>query len=187
MHYCCLIITKEFPSDDVIENVLKPFNDEDYYVEPEDTRVRPAFLWDWYSVGGRYGGSIKLRADLDDEKYKWRYFVNEPRNGRLFRSTLLDKLENRSKNRWNAAYSENYYLDYMGFNDHFLYVDAALADDIQNISEMNCWCFVDQNGNAFARDYYTGELETNKEFDTQLSRVKENCSGCYICVVDLHD
>ena len=188
MHYCCLVITKEFPTDEVLEKVLRPFNEEDFYDNPEGERVRPAFLWDWYCVGGRYGGRIKLRKDLDDEKYEWRYISKEPRNGRLFRSALLDTLQHYRKSTWDIAYGENYAFDYMGFEDGFLYVDAALADDIQNISEMGCYCFVDQNGNAFARDYYNGgSWIDNTEFDTQLSNAKANCSGCYICVVDIHD
>lgn len=188
MHSCCLVITKEFPSDDVIRKVLEPFYEDNYYEKPEDERVRPAFLWDYYRVGGRYGGSIKLKIDLDDEKYSWRYLIREPRNGRLFRSALLDALESYHKRNSSFGYYENDHFGYMGENDLFLYVDAALADDIQNISEMNCYCFVDQNGNAFARDYYKGEeWVSNTEFDEQLSNAKGNCSGCYICVVDLHD
>lgn len=187
MHYCCLIFTKEFPTDEVLEKVLKPFNSEDFYDQPEEQRVRPAFTWDWYVVGGRYGGEIKLKVDRDDKKYKWSYIIDEPRNGRLFRSALLDTLAHYRRRTWDIAYRENYDFDYMGFADGFLYVDAALADDIQNISEMGCHCFVDQNGNAFARAYYNEEWETNQEFDTQLSNAKANCSGCYICVVDLHD
>ena len=175
-------------TDEVIEKVLAPFNDEKFYGKPEGERVRPAFTWDWYSLGGRYGGLIKLRVDMYDEKYEWRYIGREPRNGRLFRSALLDTINNRYNSRWDAAYYENYHLDYMGFRDAFLYVDAALADDIQNISDMSCYCFVDQNGNAFARDYFNEEgFVTNEDFDTQLSNAKENSSGCYICVVDLHD
>lgn len=186
MHSCCLLFTKDFPSDGVIQKVLEPFFEDDFYAKPKDDRVRPAFLWDWYKVGGRYGGCIKLKMDLDDEKYRWRYLIREPRNGRLFRSAILDTLERSHKSGF--GYYENDFFGYMGENDLFLYVDAALADDIQNISEMDCYCFIDQNGNAFARSYYTEEeWVDNLEFDKQLSNAKENCSGCYICVVDLHD
>lgn len=188
MHYCCVVITKDFPNDDVIEKVLRPFNSEDLYEKPEDNRVYPPFTWDWYEVGGRYGGYIKLKIDKDDEKYKWRYIINEPRNGRLFRSALLDALAHYRKRTWDIAYRESYDFDYMGFSDGFLYVDAALADDIQNISELDCYCFIDQNGNAFSRESYTGETwAKNEEFDKQFSSAKGNSSGCYICVVDLHD
>lgn len=31
MHYCCVVLTKEFPSDEVIDAALKPFNSEAYY------------------------------------------------------------------------------------------------------------------------------------------------------------
>ena len=43
-------------------------------------------------------------------------------------------------------------------------------------------------GNAFSRESYTGETwAKNEEFDKQFSSAKGNSSGCYICVVDLHD
>lgn len=27
MHVCCLVITNEFPTDEILENVLKPFRE----------------------------------------------------------------------------------------------------------------------------------------------------------------
>ena len=53
MHYCCMVFTKEFPTQAVLEKVLKPFDSEDVYDQPEETRVHPAFTWDWWQVGGR--------------------------------------------------------------------------------------------------------------------------------------
>ena len=183
MHYCCLVITKEFPTDEILEKVLAPFNEYTLEEEPNQT----AFGWDWYSVGGRYGGRIKLKVAENDEKYRWGCFEREPRNGRLFRSALLDEL-GRGKSSSDRAYSELYVFKYMGFRDGIVLVDAALSDDIQNLSEMECYCFIDQYGNAFACEYYTGaEWVENNEFYAQLANAKENSSGCYICVVDLHD
>lgn len=31
MHYCSIIITKEFPTNDVLEEILSPYNEDDYY------------------------------------------------------------------------------------------------------------------------------------------------------------
>lgn len=62
MHYCCMVFTKEFPSQAVLEKVLKPFNSEEVYGQPEENIVYPAFTWDWWRVGGRYEGKLKLKV-----------------------------------------------------------------------------------------------------------------------------
>ena len=88
MHYCCVIFSKEFPSDAVISKMLSPFCEDD------ETRSceYPAFLWDWYGLGGRYNGKLKLSIEKNSDKYEWNYFIDKPRAGRLFRSYLLEKL-----------------------------------------------------------------------------------------------
>ena len=184
MHYCCLVITKEFPTDDILESVLRPFNSEDFYSSKTSSTL-PEFTWDWYSVGGRYAGAIQICVREHDPKYRWEFIERTPRNGRLFRASILDDLSNQGRDLW---YYEGHYFGYTGMNDGVLYVDAAMSDDINNLSELGCYCFVDQDGRAFSREYFTGEeLIVNQDFESQLSNAKANSSGCYICVVDLHD
>lgn len=60
MHYCCLVITREFPSDQVLGKALEPYNEDLFYENKYDGRAYPEFMWDWWKVGGRYTGQFKV-------------------------------------------------------------------------------------------------------------------------------
>ena len=188
MHYCCMVFTKEFPTQTVLEKVLKPFNSEDVYGKPEETIVYPAFTWDWWKVGGRYGGKLKLKVEESDEKYRWNYYEGNPRNGRLFRSSLLDKMKELAKNVPFSFFCEEEWFGTMGSMDGFIRVDGAFCADIINLQEESCYCSVDCNGNGFSRESWDGHnWNKNDDFDRQLKKIKAECSDCYVCIVDLHD
>ena len=179
MHYCCLVITKEFPTDTVLEKALKPFN-------KETAENYPAFTWDWYQVGGRYNGSLKLKIDDTDEKYRWNFYTKPYRNGRLFRSYLLTKMEEFSKGSF--MYSEEDYFRSMGSRENFLFIDGGYIPDLLNFESVECFCYLDKDGNAYSRERWTGDnFEKNDKFDEQLKAVKDNSKDCYACIVDLHD
>lgn len=182
MHYCCLLITKEFPTDDIIEKALKPFDEEE---NEWDIGNYPPFSWDWHQVGGRYNGSFKLRIDENDEKYSWGFYSNPRRNGRLFRSYLLTQMEKFSKGSF--LYSEEDFFRSMGAREKFLFVDAGYIPDLLNFDDVECFCCLDKNGKAYSRSRWTGEkFEENKEFESQLKEIKNNSKECYACIVDLH-
>ena len=82
MHYCCLLITKEFPTEEVIHDALAPFNEDDVLEQPEESRIYPAFTWDWWQVGGIYSGQFKLKVNENDEKYRWEYYDHTQGSGR---------------------------------------------------------------------------------------------------------
>ena len=188
MHYCCMVFTKEFPTQSVLEKVLKPFNSSDVYDQPEETRVYPAFTWDWWQVGGRYEGAFKLKIEENSEKYKWNYYEREPRNGRLFRSALLDKMKEWAKNVPFSFFREEEWFGTMGSRDGFIRVDGAFCADIINLQEESCYCMVDCNGNGFSRESWDGNnWNKNDDFDNQLEKIKAECSDCYVCIVDLHN
>ena len=188
MHYCCMVFTKEFPTQSVLEKVLKPFNSEDVYEQPEETRVYPAFTWDWWQVGGRYNGRLKLKVEENSEKYRWNYYEREPRNGRLFRSALLDKMGEWAKTAPLSFFREEEWFGTMGSQDGFIRVDGAFCADIINLQEKSCYCAVDCNGNGFSRESWDGNnWNKNDDFDSQLEKIKSECSDCCVCIVDLHD
>lgn len=58
MHYCTLLITKEFPTDEAISDIMRPYYEELVEYDDNGNRIgeRPVFLWDWYKIGGRYNG-----------------------------------------------------------------------------------------------------------------------------------
>lgn len=187
MHYCCVIFSKEFPSDTVISKMLIPF------CEYDETRSceYPAFLWDGYRLGGRYNGKLKLSTKKDSDKYEWDYCINNPRAGRLFRSYLLEELiVNNVKHKfYSFAGREETFFPSLGFIDGFLYVDGAKISDIINIDElMECYCFIDVDGNGYAREHWDGEHFTkNGNFDELIKSAIKNSQDYYACVVDLHD
>lgn len=187
MHYCSIIITKEFPTDNVLEEILRPYNEDDYYSQDE-RQAPPTFMWDWWQVGGRYTGQIKLTIDKDDEEYQWCYMAKEPRAGRLFRSSTLEHFQFLS-NKNNSFYFEEDYFPSMGYRDGFLYVDGGRVKDIQNLEELGCFNFIDKDGRAFTRSYYDGQgnFIDNADFDKQFMNALKNSQDCYICVVDIHD
>lgn len=188
-HYCCLILTKEFPTDEVLENVLAPYNANRFYEQPEESRVYPCFLWDYWQVGGRYAGAFKLSTE-NREKYDFDYYVQNPRCGRLFRSYLLEKMKYFAE-KWrkpNFMYREEDFFSSMGFYDGYLYVDGAEICDIKNFSDVDSYIFIDQNGTASARSSWDGhKWNDNAAFLEEYRQAKDNSLGCYACVVDIHD
>ena len=182
MHSCCLLITKEFPTKDVISKIMSKYDENDFYEkeEPDETK-RPLFMWDYYLIGGRYNGLLKLKIDIEDEKYLWKYFSRVPRNGRLFWSYLLSACVKH-------PYSEDDYLGSMGFNDNFLYVDGAFVKDIINFDSLECYCCIDKNGMAISCSSWNGDnFIKDYDFETKLKKVKEESTDCFATILDLHD
>jgi len=187
MHYCTIVITKEFPTDDVLSKALAPFNEEEYYAS-EGTIPRPIFTWDYWIIGGRYSGSIKLTVDKNNEEYEWPYMANKSRAGRLFRSSMLEMIEHLMKQSRYSYYNEEEFFGNMGFDDGFLYVDACKIKDIKNLDKLTCYSFIDKTGKGFTRSYFDGEeFIDNSNFDEQFKEALQNSQDCYACIVDLHD
>ena len=185
MHYCIAVITKTFPTDSLLNTIMSPYNEEDFYEKDEHENLPyPTFMWDWWQIGGRYAGEIKLKINEDDSEYNWGFYVKESRAGKLFRSFLLEKMQKANI----KFYSEEDYFTSMGYRDGFLYVDGAKIKDIQNIEELNCFSFIDKNGNAFTRSYYNrGEFIKNFNFDEQFQNALKDSQDCYIIFLDIHD
>ncbi len=186
MHYCCLIVTKEYPTDDVLNKVLQPFNDDVVY--EKENKEHPSFTWDWWQVGGRYSGMLKLSVLGNEDKYKWSFFAKTPRFKELFRSQLLDDVNKLAKSSNYPFFEEEFYFFPMGFRDGYIRVDGGCTDDITNLENVECYCCVDDNGVGYARESWNGkEFITHEDFDKKLEEIKKNAKGKYVCIVDLHD
>ena len=194
MHYCVFVYTKEFPSDNVIEKVLKPYRYKDGGYE--DGEKRPLFTWDWWQVGGRYGGKFKL--DITDsarkEKYKILEYTRCRRSGTIFRSAYLEKttygiLEVCEHSR--DKLDEEYAIQYCGMRDGYIYVDGAWANDIKNLMDEadNCWAVIDTDGAAIAREHWNGtEWKDDDQFaDKAMAIATKNKADTFVTVVDIHD
>lgn len=191
MHYACLVITKSFPNDEELERVLRPFNDEDYYSRPEDDKTpRPPILWDWWEIGGRYAGKFKLEIRKDDKEYRWEYYANEPREGRLFRSYAFYKMKALIDQKKIWMLTEEKFYPLMGLRDGFLYVDGARIRDIKNLKDLSCYCFIDADGNGYARESYNKDTGWSDvpDFEEKLEKMIEEVNkDWFVCIVDLHD
>lgn len=191
MHYCCEIVTKEFPTNQVITEILLPFDWESQ--NAYDEKNQPAFTYDWWQIGGRYSGKLKLRVDKEDEKYNWEYYATVPRAGRLFRSKLLETIDSLvNKNSvWEIemarlSHEEDLYNE-LGYRDGYIRVDGAPIKDLIDFEKdcTKCWCLVDVDGKAYARVHY----EDDPEFEQTVQNIfaNGNRDDCYVVIVDLHD
>lgn len=72
-----------------------------------------------------------------------------------------------------------------------MHVDGALIRDLTNFDDIatNCFCAVEPDGTAHAREVYDGkDFITDENFDSTLKRIAEKYRGdCYLTVLDLHD
>lgn len=188
MHYSCFVFTKEFPTDDILYKVLAPFNEEDFYDNEEKTRIYPEFLWDWFKVGGRYSGLLKLSVRKNKDKYDWGFYFKGGRNGKLFRSQLIDTINKFKQNNpegW-MFHEEDVYGE-LGYRDGYIRVDGCPVIDILNRKKLSCYCFVDKNGNAYSCEKWNGEnYEKHEDFDEVLTKTINDSLDCYLTVVDIH-
>lgn len=187
MHFCFLVVTEEFPTDDVLEEALAPFNEESYYEKKTEQpeAEEPAFLWDWWTLGGRYAGLLRLDISGDNfEKYELKYMVDNPRNGRLFRSVLLE--DDKRKVTDYSARGEHFKLCYMGFRDRLLYVDAASISDLKMYPD--AYGLLLPDGTVMQRyRYEDGQFVTDNNYDEKAHEALNANRDCWVSVVDIHD
>ena len=195
MHYAIVIVTEEFPTDEVLEKVLEPYEDEVFYgqfgedEDIPDTAERPVFTWDWWQVGGRYCGRIKLKIDYEDEEYEWKFYTKKPRAGRLFRSMMLEKIDKLKASKF--FYAEDEIRPYLGSIDGYIRVDGCKAKDaidlVDNVVE-NSWGFIGKDGKAYGNEYWNGKkYEKNEQYEKEVREAMKGISDEYVCYVDIHD
>lgn len=185
MHYCLALFTKELPSKSEIDRIMRKYNNEEVYKDEENI-VYPQFTYDWYEIGGRYSGQIKLRVDENNEEYRWRYYERDGRNGRLFWSYLLNNMEEFSKKSF--MYSEEDYFASMGYRDGHILVDGAKISDILNMDEIDCFTFIDGDENAYSREWWNGsDFVKNNDFEERFKAEIEKSKDMFLTIIDYHD
>lgn len=135
MHFCVCVIHEDGKS---IEDVMRPF-DENLKVEKcvedgEEYWYNPNGKWDWYQVGGRWAGALKLKDSITrtDDMY------GEP-------SLLLDK----TQDPYNHISGQRY-------------VDSALIDDIDMSLDMRAWNEALEDWDEAMKGGTVGFFETDK-------------------------
>ena len=194
MHYCIAIITEQFPTDDVLEKVLAPFNSESLYEnckEDEDPAEYPQFTWDWWQVGGRYDGLLKLKIDREDEEYRWDFYAKEPRAGRLYRSKLCENHLNKTDSYGFRYIREEDYYHYMGMRAGYIRVDGCKVKDVIDFADTisnHGWGFIGRDGTAYSREHWDGKnFVKDEQYEEKVKSAIANVEDCYVCYVDIHD
>lgn len=179
MYYCLMLFTKDCPTEDYISKLMAPYNWEN----SQDNKSFPQFTWDWYEIGGRYNGQIKLKVDENSEKYKWKYIDGQGRNGRLFWSYLLSNMKRSVR-----FFREESFYNSIGFRDGYLYVDGAPVKDILNFDELGCYTFMTEDGEAYSKEWWDGEtIIENKDFKDRLKSQKEKSQDLFVTIIGYHD
>lgn len=191
MHYCVHLLTKELPTEDQIADILQPYNSEAIYENvTDDTQVNdikyPTFTWDWYEIGGRYKSRIKLKVDIDDKTYNWKWRERNPRNGRLFLSGTLSILQEHITPSF--IYHEEDWFSTLGYFDGYIRVDGAKQKDILNLKDLGCYACILPDGSAIARSSWNGKHFIDDEhFDEKYIEALENNMDGFITILDIHN
>lgn len=193
MHYCIYLFTKDLPSNEQIQKIMDP------YSEYNPNQVDSDIGCDSWIVGGRYGGMLKLRCSEEDETYKWCFYVDTPRAGRLFRCEFFENLLRIYRDRGlptSVFYSfngiEDDFLMHGGMRDGYIYVDGCKISDLYNSEELidHGYGFIDDTfGKQSTRSHWdrkTRSFINNQEYENELKAAFERNKDGYITILDLH-
>lgn len=171
MHYKGHLITDKLPTGDAIRKILKKYSE----YEPGIKK----FEYDWYVVGGRYGGRIKIK--FNPEENEDNYCLFKHRNNKYFISSLINKLDNNT-----LSYDELDILKYMGLNDNILYVDGGYYKDMIDFELDNCYVIITED-EAIPRQIWNGEdwIDNDATFIKKVSEI--SLENKFITVIDFHD
>lgn len=196
MHYRIHLFTKELLTEDQIQDIMAPYYDDAVYGNSDDESettendekdiIYPAIMLDYFVIGGRYCGQLKLKMDTEsDNEYNWQFYEKVPREGRLFHSSLLKKIREEFKNPWDKREEEWY--GYMGDGSYIL-VDGAKICDILNIDELSCYAFVDIDGQAYSCESWNGsDFEKHPDFENLYKQKLNEYKDYFLTVLDIHD
>jgi hypothetical protein len=169
------------------------------YSEYNPDQVDSDISWDSWIVGGRYGGLLKLRCSGADEKYKWNYYIDTPRGGRLFRCEFLEILLRTFRDRKapiTGFYSfngiEDDFFIHSGMRDGYIYVDGCKISDLYNYEDVidRVYGFSDDMfGKQSTRDHWDREIHfvDNQEYENELKAAFERNKYGYLTILDLHN
>jgi len=170
MHCKGHLITKKIPTNKEIAKILEKHK--------EDLDKIQEFDWDWYEIGGRYGGKIKINFNPDDNEDNWYCFKD--RNNKYFISKALNELKENI-----SYYDELDWLKYMGLREKKLYVDGAYYKDIIDFEIDDCYLVIDDNGNLYIREKWNGEDFIQQEnFEEKIKKI--DLKDKFITIIDFH-
>ena len=172
MHYKGHLITKKIPTEDKIREILEEYE--------EDLEKEQEFAWDWYTIGGRYGGRIKINFNPNENEDNWYGFRD--RNNKYFISQAISEIKERAR----PYYEELEWLQYMGIRDNVLYVDGAYYKDIIDFDLTDCFLVIDDEEKLYVRKKWNGEdFIKQNDFDDEVKKI--DLKDKFITIIDFHD
>ena len=169
MHCKGHLITDKLPTEDAIRKILGKYSEDEPGIK--------IFEYDWYAIGGRYGGRIKIKFNPAENEDG--YFLFQHRNNKYFISNILNELGDNI-----LKYDELDLLKYMGLNDKVLYVDGGYYEDIINFELDNCYVVITED-EVISREIWNGDdWIDNENFDKKISKL--SLDGKFITVIDFH-
>lgn len=169
MHCCGYMVTETIPTENEIEEILKSYESVDGSTN---------FCWDWYEIGGRYGGKLKIYFNPDDNEDKWYCGEAHERNFKYFISNALAEWKEMTLK--SGYWDELQVMLYMGLRKYNLYVDGAYYDDIENFDVTSCYFLIDDSEKK--RVLYV--RDSCEHFDEKVKELR--LEGKFITVIDLH-
>jgi hypothetical protein len=194
MHICVYLYTSEFPSDEVIRKCMEPYNEYGSNDDDDDAPyTRPPMTWDFYQIGGRYGGKLKLGVDKSTEgKYEFAFIARTRRAGRLYRCWPLEEMTRGCLDRRTGTqvFSEDSMLIYMGMRAGYILVDGAWLPDVLNREEIAdlCAAIIVDDQPAIVRKRWDGDnWITAEDFDDRAKAIMcQMAPDHYLTVIDCH-
>lgn len=172
MHYKGYLITKKLPTIDEISKILEKYR--------ENLEEKQEFAWDWWQIGGRYGGKIKINFNLNEYEENNCLFQNK--NNKYFISEAINELKENIK----PYYEELDWLKYMGLRENVLYVDGAFYKDMINFDLAECFLVIDDKEKLYVRESWNGEnWLKNEKFDDEIKEI--DLTDKFITIIDFHD
>lgn len=171
MHCKGHIITKKLPTRELLDKILNP-----YHCEEENNKS--GFDWDWWQLGGRYAGKIKIHFNPNENEYNW--YLGYDRSNKYFISAGLDELKENME-----YFEELNWLPYMGLNEEILYVDGGYSKDFIDFDLSNCFVVIDEEGNINVRETWNGkDWITDLDFDNKVKEI--DLTDKFVTVIDFH-
>lgn len=169
MHYKGHIITKKLPTNEELSKILEKYREDG----------TKEFEWDWWQIGGRYCGKIKINFNPNENEEN--YYLFRQRNNKHFISQILNEVKEN-----NTYYEELDYLKYMGLRENILYVDGGYFKDMIDFEIDNCYVVIDDNGNLYVREHWDGEHWIEyKDFEETVKKI--DLTDKFITIIDFHD
>lgn len=197
MHVKCLVYTREFPSDEVLDGVLAPFRENIVLAKrAAGDPDAPPFRWDWWVGGGRYGNGLKLKperkvfSDSGDEILKPPPELSrrptEDVYGEAYRALGLEL-------RFEGEKSGSDHIDrfdsFPTFAQEFFWAARVEAIKDPYAAAEDCYCFVDLSGKGFCAEFCDeAGIHDTPGFPEEAEHAMFEAlgEGAFVSVIDLH-